>query len=613
MSNYLENFLQHSGQIDSFLAAAAVWLGFAAIGCLFLGRDKIVEAAPFYGWAVVNFALTAIGVFKLAPFPILGGLAGLAAIAAVAVAWRRKQPILPAGTLRMVLLAAPLLLLVSAMVGSQWDEFSDWLMTPRQLLATGEFPNSGNVQQSGVLAAYPFGWHYVTYLTSLLAGRFVENAGALVNVFILLTFGLLAVRMMRAGLGREDDATPAGWGLVALGGLLATLLNTTFAQKVALTSYADVATAAAAGMGGVVGWYMLGAFSEGRRKNAMHHAMQLGLLMMLLVNLKQSTVVLAAIVVGAVMLAGLRDPKIKFRDLLATLPRIIVPPIIIFLLWRYYITTELPTGEMSVRPISQWLIDDIPQILWKMLVVLSKKGAYLSMMVLAVGFAIRAMIRSRTPFDRLAIIVGSAFIVHNAFLLFVYVSTFGKFDALRVASLWRYNMQLGLLGVVFTAYGLAIVWRTYGAGRFNIRSSAWLPVVLMLAAPFVFANKLRFDRHQPIPYYRAVAAEMNDLLTAGDRLMVADPLGSGESGEIARYEMGGKGIYRNYFGFYQRMTLERWRGLFSGGKYTHILVHSTSPGLEQATGVKLQKNRSYLLKSDGAGGWLIIREWKYPG
>ncbi|MBT4934864.1 MAG: hypothetical protein HOL66_09780 [Rhodospirillaceae bacterium] len=46
------------------------------------------------------------------------------------------------------------------------------------------------------------------------------------------------------------------------------------------------------------------------------------------------------------------------------------------------------------------------------------------------------MINFRTPFDRLAIIVAAVFLGHNLFLLFAYVSTFGKFDALRAASYW---------------------------------------------------------------------------------------------------------------------------------------------------------------------------------
>ena len=285
MTDYFANFVQHSGQIDSFLASAVLWIGFFVIGSFFLGKDKLYETAPFYGWAVINFILTVLGVFTSIPFHVIAAGIGIAAALALVVAIRREEPLFPAGTLKILLLAAPLLLLVSAMVGSQWDEFSDWLISPRLMLETGSFPTAADAHRSGTLAAYPFGWHYVSYLASLMTGRFLENAGALVNVFMLLTFSFISIRLIRSGLGRENDISTPGWTLCAIGGLSTTLLNTTFVQKVALTSYADVATATITGLGVVVGWYMLGALAEGRRKDALHNALQVGLLMMLLVNL----------------------------------------------------------------------------------------------------------------------------------------------------------------------------------------------------------------------------------------------------------------------------------------------------------------------------------------
>ena len=559
MTDYFANFVQHSGQIDSFLASAVLWIGFFAIGSFFLGRDKLYEMAPFYGWAVINFFLTVLGVFTSIPFHVIALGIGITATVALIVVLRRKERLFPAGALKVALMAAPLLLLVSAMVGSQWDEFSDWLISPRLMLETGSFPTSADVHRSGTLAAYPFGWHYISYLASLMAGRFLENAGALVNVFMLLTFGFVSIRLIRTGLGREQDNSTPGWVLCAIGGLSTTLLNTTFVQKVALTSYADVATATVTGLGVVVGWYMLGALAEGRRKDALLNALQVGLLMMLLVNLKQSTVVMFVIVVGAILLAGLRDPKVRFRDLLAALPGMVVPGILIFVVWRYYIGQEMPAREMSMTPFSQWLFEYIPQILWKMLTVLSKKGAYLFLLVLIIGFGLRAMVKYRTPFDRFAIIAGAVFLGHNAFLFFAYISTFGKFDALRAASYWRYNMQLGMIGVAFTAYGLSILWRTHVEGRTWPKKVMWVPVVLMIVAPFVFADRLRFDRHPPVPHYRVVAKDLKSMLVMGNRLSVLDPQGSGESGVITRYELGGQDIYKSYLSAFQKVNKDQLR------------------------------------------------------
>lgn len=614
MTDYFANFVQHSGQIDSFLAAALLWIGFFAIGSFFLGGDnknKLPELAPFYGWAVINLVLTVLGVFSSIPFPVIAAGLGVIATAALVIALRAKERLFPAGMLKVALLAAPLILLVSAMVGSQWDEFSDWLISPRLMLETGSFPTAADAHRGGTLAAYPYGWHFVTYLSSLLAGRFVENAGALVNVFMLLTFSFLSIRLIRTGLGREDDSSTPGWTLCALGGLSTTLLNTTFVQKVALTSYADVATATLTGLGAVIGWYMLGALAEGKRREALQNALQIGLLMMLLVNLKQSTVVMAVIVVCAIGLAGLRDPKIAIRDLFAMLPRMVIPAIFIFIVWRYYIGQELPAREMKMTAFSDWFFEYIPQILSRMLLVLTKKGAYLFLLVVIIGFGIRAMFKYRTPFDRLAIIAGAIFLGHNAFLFVAYLSSFGKFDALRAASYWRYNMQLGMVGVAFTTYGLAILWQKHMQGRRWPQRIVWLPVVLMIVAPFIFANKLRFDRFEPVPYFRVVAAELNGLLVSGNRLNIIDPQGSGESGMIARYEMGDGEIYRGFLSIFHNPTKEALRSDLNANA-SHLLVHSLNPLVSEVLAVDMDEKHSYLLENVGNGGWAIIKVWNKP-
>ena len=334
--------------------------------------------------------------------------------------------------------------------------------------------------------------------------------------------------------------------------------------------------------------------------------------MLVLVNLKQATVVLFVLVVGAVLLAGLRDPAIRVRDLAKTVPAMILPAIVIYGVWRYYVTTALSGAELTVRPFDQWNVDLIGQILWKMLVVFSKKGAYLALMVVAVGFAVRAMIRFRTHFDRMAIIVGAVFIGYNAFLLFAYVSTFGQADALRVASLWRYNMHLGALGVAFAAYGLGMLWKDRVPERFKEKRLAWLPVALILIAPFVFAHKLRFDRHPPVPHFRAVGASVAEIIKPGDKLFVLDPKGSGESAVITRYEMATTTAFKGYIGAFHQHSLATFRTIFHERGFSHILVHSWTPEVIQVLGMKLKDHASTLLKSDGKGSWTVQGTWNRP-
>jgi hypothetical protein len=611
MSDYLLNFFQHWGQIDSFLASAAVWVGFFSIGHFFLGHSKHYEFAPFYGWAIVNLIFTVLGVCTSIPFSLIAEVIWYASVFALIVILIRKQRLFPSGSVRMLLLFAPLLVLVSAMVGSQWDEFSDWLITPRLLIETSSFPTSADAQRSGSLAAYPYGWHYISFLASLLAGRFLENAGALVNVFMLLTFSFLSIRLIRAGLAHTKDTLTPGWILCAIAGLSTTLLNTTFVQKVTITSYADFATAVIAGLGTIVGWYMLAALVEKDHKSVLHSSVQVGLLMMLLVNLKQSTIVLAVLVIFGIFLAGLRDPKINLRALLGTLPAMVIPSIMIFVLWRYYVVTELTAREMNMASFTRWNIEIIPQILLKMLEVLTKKGAYLFMFIIIIAFGAKAILRCRTPFDRLAIIAATVFLGHNAFLFFAYISTFSKYDALRAASYWRYNMQLGMIGVAFSTYGLGVLWQKYGILQLWVKKVAWLPVCVMILSPFVFANKLRFDRHPPVPYFRNVAIDLSKILVKGNRLQVLDPKGSGESGVITRYELGQKvGIFKGFMSAFYKWDKKKLQALVYDQKLTHLLIHTLNPVLIDVLPVKMEENNSYLLKADDMGRWNIIKTWK---
>lgn len=608
MNGYPGYFFEHWGQVTSLLTVAVVWLGFAALGAAVGGRDRCIEATPIYGWALVSFTFTVLGVFTPLPFTWLAVALAALAVAAAVVAIRRGDRILAPGTPRVVVLALPLFVLVSAMVGSQWDEFSTWLMVPRHVLALDRLPDHVTKLVGGTLDAYPYGWHVVTYLASRLAGHLIENAGALVNVLLLLSFGLAVVRLIQEGMGREPAAKP-GWTLCALGGLAVTLVNPTFAQKVVLSAYADTATAVTVGFGGLLGWRMLGALARGADADARRLAFEIGLVMLVLVNLKQATVVLFALVVGAVLLAGLRDPQVRVRDLARLLPAMTVPAIVIYVVWRYYVATELAGAEAAIKPIGQWLFADIPAIVWKMIVVLSKKGLYLALMAIATAFAVRGLFRFRTPFDRLAIIVGALFLGYNAFMFFVYVSTFGKFDALRAASLWRYNMHLGAIAVAFAAYGLAILWSRHAAPRVPARNWAWLPVVLMVVAPLVFASKLRFDRNPPVPHFRTVGHAVAAMVKPDDRLFVVDPRGSGESAVVTRFELADPRVFKGFLSAYHHATAERYRQIFAPGGFTYVLVHSTTPALFGVIGMALPEGASYLLSGNGKGGWTVVRSW----
>jgi hypothetical protein len=612
MHQYVGYFFEDGSQIVALVAVALVWFGFAAVGAAIGGRGRLREVDHLIGWSLAGFLFTLGGVFVKAPFTLIAVTAGTVALGAAVYTWRRDSSLLAPGLGRMLMLGLPLLILVSAMKGSQWDEFTDWLVIPRYLLETDAFPSRANPFTSAVFVAYPYGWHIVGYLTGRIGGELLECAGALSNVLLLYGFALLVVRLIHMGAGRTPEGERTGWSLAAVAMLAVTLLNPTFVQKIVLTAYAETASAVATGTAAVLAWMALDALASREYDRARSLAWTLGLVLALLVNLKQATLVLVVLVVIAATLVALRDPAVPFVRFLKLTPAIIIPAVIIFLSWRYHVATELKTGEMSVRPMAEWYVNLIPQIVYKMLTILAKKGFYALVFLAIVGFGLFGFWRARTSFDRLAAVAALVMLGYTVFLLFVYVTTFGKFDALRAASFWRYNMHLGGIVVAFGAYGCAVLWRTRLAGRYKLARFAWIPIGLIVALPFVFAHKLRFDREPLIRHYRAIGAAVSELVGPKDYIYNIDPNGSGESTVALSFEIAERARLAGQVSAFDAEREAIFSRTLSRPEVNALVVHSWLPGFAEKLGVELVPGRSYFLRRKPGGGWQTVKSWPAP-
>lgn len=612
MAEYLANFFEHSGQFSAISGVTVLWLVLISLGSFIGGPKRIWQATPFYGWAFASLVLTIGGVFTDIPFSFMSMAIAAAAIPAGIIVYRREGALVPPELYKIILLSLPLLLLTSAMTGSQWDEFSHWLLTPRLLLELDLFPTGETSYRGGSFPAYPYAWSFIIYWASLVSGRLVESAGPMSNVFLLLICGALFVRLIQDGLGQSAKKADASWTLCAMGVLAAIPFNSTFAQKVALTAYADTSSAIAVAFSGIIGWKMLNALAEQKTNDAIRLSWGVGMVFMVLVNLKQATPVLFVLVAVSIFIVGLIDSKIKFRDLLRIVPGLIIPPLVIYISWRYYVSLELSRQEFVIRPFSGWFIKELPEIIWRMLVVLSKKGLYLALLIAVTGFGIRGLFRMKTPLDRLAVITGGVMLGYNAFLLFSYVAAFGKYEALRAASMWRYNMHLGLLGTGFAVYGLSLLWKGSKRHEWKRKNPVWAPVVLLVAAQFIFAEKFRFDKVQPVPHYRYVSKDLREILFPPDKMIIVDLKGTGESGTIANYELKGRRIVKGVRSVFHSHTVLTLTKMVSEPSTSHLLVHSFSPDLLEALGMELEENGSYLLKKDDQEEWSVLKKWPYP-
>ena len=81
---------------------------------------------------------------------------------------------------------------------------------------------------------------------------------------------------------------------------------------------------------------------------------------------------------------------------------------------------------------------------------------------------------------------------------------------------------------------------------------------------------------------------------------------------IARYELGGDGIFKGYLSAFHNIKKEEFRSMLVNRNYSHLLVHSQRLDLREVLGVKMNESHSYLLEANRNGGWKIIKNWEKP-
>jgi hypothetical protein len=619
MIAHVRLLLEGPDQAVALGAAAVLFVLLAALGRALAGPRALPEAAPLYGWSGASAAILVMLVLFGVGFAPAGWVAiGAGAIAAARFAFVRETPLAPILT-RAALVALPLLLIAAAHRASEWDEFSYWAGAVRYLVDKNALPTRADPEHGLQFPAYPFAFPILNALVSRLAGKFLEAAGAISNVVLLLCYGALAVRLAARGAGRTADGAHkspsrlAAWTAAAFAVAAATILNPSFVQKIVLTNYADTATGVVAAFAGVLAWFALEALAEGRDDEARGLAWQLGLAGALFVSIKQVNFGILLLVFISAAVVAFRDPAIPLKKLLPLAPAAVLPPIAMYVLWRYHVATAVGgAGEFGLAPVSQWVVDKIPTILWRMATVAAKKGVYFGLMLIALGLGLRALWRCRSALDRFALVVVVPFLGYNAFLLFAYVAIFGESDALRAASFWRYNMHLSLLGAAFLAYGTGILWRRFRGERALPRAVGIAVLVLVIVLPVALAPKLRIDLEPPKPFYRAVAADLAGVVPREARLLVFDVAGSGESGVITFYYLRRADSRVGFLSAFHGVDAATAKKRFDDDSLDFVLVHSGEQLAAGATGLDLPEGESALLRREN-GGWSIARRWPHPG
>ena len=606
-------FAPTTDQLVNLAAVLLLGLAFSVIGAAVSGRQRFAPADILVGWAITAFIFTLLGTLTTISFSSITVLMGLLALTCGVYVWKRDRRLLPDGAGKILLMNALLFLIISAMSPSQWDEYSHWLLAARYLFEVDGFPRTGLPVPVADMPGYPNGASLILYLVSRITGSFSENAAPLFHILLLVSMALAAVDLIRRGTNRDTRA-PISWRLCALGFMTVTIFSTAFVQKVVFTAYADLPVAACVAFAGLFGWLVLQALSENESATAKSRALQLGLVIMILMSLKPTSLVLMVGVMGGITITALRDPNIRFISYLKLVPVMVIPGIVIMLLWNGYTAIHMPSGTPSVMPFERWQWHQMPQTLATIGTIMTKKGAYFGMMLTLSTLSLIALVRFRSEFDRFVLIAGCTFVGYNLFLVFVYLAIFGGYSGSNALSYWRYNMHIAHLGVFCSAYGLSVLWHN----KLSTRMSSALPklgqvaIIFLILLPLLFATKLRFDIRAPKQFIRMVGTELSMTLPKGSRVFVIDPRSAGFYAKQMRYELYGAATFVGDTNSFSKYTPEDLRQRLNKVEATHVLIHTHTERAEETLRQKLNQGNAHLLKKS-ADQWQLIKSWPYPG
>lgn len=575
------------GVVAASVAAVVV---IALAGRLLLPRSEpaLAFGAGMGGLILVATALAVTGLdLRIALVPT--------ALAAAATLIRDRRE-LGAWTrigLPVLVVALPLLLLLSDRRGSEWDEFSHWLHAFRYVQTNHAVPGGPWAPvMDTCCAAYPYGWPMVGLAAMTLSG-FSEAVPALLNVLLLALFA-----MVLAGLARGDAEGRLPLPAAAAALLAATVASPTFVHKLAFSAYADVATAFLAAVLALLGEKVAG----GERNSRGRWALGFGLVGAALMSVKPGNAALFGCILGGSFLLALR--RDGWRGLLQAHWLIMVAPtVLVSGLWRWHVEHYLAGREMVIQPMDKWHVAQIPQILMAMLDVASNKGGYFGLSLIMVILGFRGFLRNRNRMDRLCAMAGMAFLGYNLFLLVTYVVVFGDYESKHVASYWRYNTHLGLVimlpAAMLAGMGLARVSHS-GA----IRHLGRIAVVLALAGPVLAVRQIRFDHDLTKPFLRQSLHQAGTMIPAGERAVVIDPSGSGLSGVMASYEWSGRVKVYAFMSAFTRGTAATWLNE-QPADWAFVYSGAASLSLEP-------RDAAFLLRRDGST-WTTVEQFPFPG
>jgi hypothetical protein len=485
------------------------------------GPSRWAGADMLVGFGLLTGAVTIFAVTTRLPLSWL--MVGVGILPVIAVPMLRQ---FPGGRSTWIALAlvSPILVKAASQQPAAWDDFWNWLPSAAYEYNQNSVPWPDLAPSLSIFPGYPQGMPLTIAAASFIAGRFLEAAGPIINVSLLAGSSALLAEALAAALIRRGRLQSMEMPLVLIAATVSitTLLNPGLDGSVVLSSYADCGTMVAVGALGLLGVEILVRLSTGVSGNVQGIAWRFGFVGAMLVNLKQANPVLLALITAGLIFVAFRDPALRTTRALRQLPCMLGPAILVFALWRWYVTHYLSNAEPTFRPIGAWNFDALPSIFASIGIYITEAPLFHSLMwlVTAAGFVFFFQLPQKASEARyLAMLCGMVWLGYNVFLVIIYIAVMTGADTYGAGDYWRYTPHVALLGLHAPVMALAVTrWPAW----VNLRSAvpALAPILVALCI-----LPMRSDLNNPPGaawqrFLRDAAADMRRVIPPGSKVVI---------------------------------------------------------------------------------------------
>jgi hypothetical protein len=395
------------------------------------------------------------------------GLAAAMVAASVFAHTRHRSPGI-ACALGVVCGALPSLGIAAWHATDHWDDFMTWLPNALYLWQHGAFPIAAAPPLVSALPGYPPAASIVLAAVWSVAGEVVEAAGPVINVACLMILPGLVLRTLRVG---QPRGLPTEIALGAALALATTILNVGLDWHWVLSSLPDTATLVAF----AVAFRLAAEFSVLGFVVPRSHVAALAAVLGLIANLKQTGIVLVALLVLGVALVAISWIGPAWRHVrfcIGALFLVCIPSLAVWWGWHVYLTRLFSAYVPSLRPIDDWYLWLLPNFFTAIGRSMADHWLFFAPILVVVARGLYVLARRWlagniipvSPADRLAAAYALVHGGYTAFLIICYLAAFDERD-IRTASEWfRYQAHTGGAGLLVASMLAVERWRVvFGA------------------------------------------------------------------------------------------------------------------------------------------------------